>query len=176
MLSRRQLIVAASVTASAAAFGGRLFANPMAPRTLSLHNTHTGEALTATYWEGGAYVPDALDAMNKLLRDNRTGDIHPMAPNLLDLATTLRGKLDTNQTVEIISGYRSPKTNAALHAASGGVASNSLHMQGLAMDIRIPGIQLDHLRDAALDLRDGGVGYYPGSDFVHIDVGRVRHW
>jgi len=147
-----------------------------APRTLSLHNLHTGEALRATYFEAGQYVPDALEAMNHLLRDHRTGQSHPMAPQLLDLVTTLGHRLETGSTVQVISGYRSPASNAALHEASGGVATHSLHMQGKALDIRIPGVELAHLQNAALGLGLGGVGYYPASDFVHVDVGRVRRW
>jgi uncharacterized protein YcbK (DUF882 family) len=114
--------------------------------------------------------------MNTLLRDFRTGDVHPIAPGLLDLVTALQARLDTNATVQVVSGYRSPKTNAALHERSDGVASHSLHMVGEAMDLRIPGVELAQLRDAALGLRRGGVGYYPASDFVHVDVGRVRRW
>lgn len=148
----------------------------LAPRSLSLLNLHTGERLSATYFEAGAYVPDALAAMDRLLRDFRTGTSHPMAPGLLDLVATLGDRLETRQTVHVISGYRSPQTNAALRAHSDGVAAHSLHMDGMAMDIRIPGVELAHLRDAALGLQRGGVGFYPGSDFVHVDVGRVRRW
>ena len=99
-----------------------------------------------------------------------------MAPKLLDLVNLLGRKLETRETVQIISGYRSPKTNAALHEASSGVATHSFHMLGQAMDIRIPGVELSRLRDAALSLAVGGVGFYPGSNFVHVDVGRVRRW
>ncbi|MFC3068364.1 DUF882 domain-containing protein [Phenylobacterium soli] len=162
--------------AGATMFGGAARAAAVEPRSLSLLNLHTGEKLKATYFEGGEYLPDALEAMNRLLRDFRTGDVHPIAPNLLDLVNTLQGRLDTTQTVHVISGYRSPHTNALLHERSNGVATKSLHMQGLAMDIRIPGVELADLRNAALGLQRGGVGYYPSSDFVHVDVGRVRRW
>lgn len=165
--------------AGAAAVGSSLFASPAlaaAPRTLSLVNLHTGESLKATYWEAAGYVPDALQALNKVLRDHRTGEVHKMDPRLFDLLTTLNQKLDTRQTVQVISGYRSPKSNAAMHAKSSGVASHSLHMEGEAMDIRIAGVQLTNLRDAALSLQGGGVGFYPQSNFVHVDVGRVRRW
>lgn len=145
-------------------------------RRLHLSNLHTGEALDVVYWEDGAYVPDALNAINIVLRDFRTGDVHPMAPNLLDLLTSLRTKIGTARPFEVISGYRSPKTNAMLASESGGVAHGSLHMQGMAIDIRVPDVALAHLHQAALDLSQGGVGYYPKSDFVHVDVGRVRHW
>lgn len=173
---RRDLLKGAFGLAGTALFGHAAQAAVAAPRALSLYNLHTGEALKATYFEGGAYVPDALQAMNRLLRDFRTGDVHPIAPGLLDLVETLRGRVESEQTVHVISGYRSPTTNAVLHERSSGVATHSLHMQGMAMDIRIPGVELAHLRDAALDLRGGGVGYYPGSDFVHVDIGRVRRW
>ncbi|HHO59512.1 MAG TPA: DUF882 domain-containing protein, partial [Thiotrichales bacterium] len=104
------------------------------------------------------------------------GDIHPMDTDLLDLLVTLNHKLGGKQPFQIISGYRSPKTNAALHRKSNGVAVRSLHMQGKAIDIRLPGCKLAELRRAALNCRRGGVGYYPKSNFVHVDTGRVRHW
>lgn len=174
-IHRRQALAGAFGFAGASLLGGRAAAST-GPRAVSLLNLHTGEALKATFFEDGAYVPDAMAALNHLLRDFRTGDVHPMAPGLLDLVSTLSGALETGQTVHVISGYRSPATNAALHAHSDGVAAHSLHMEGMAMDIRIPGVQLAHLRDAALSMQRGGVGYYPGSDFVHVDVGRVRRW
>lgn len=173
---RRDLLRGALGVAGAAVLGGAAQADVAAPRSLSLFNLHTGEALKATYFESGGYVPDALAAMNHLLRDFRTGEVHPIAPNLLDLVSTLTHGLETNGVVHVISGYRSPHTNALLHERSAGVASHSLHMAGQAIDIRIPGVDLARLRDAALDQRRGGVGYYPDSDFVHVDVGRVRRW
>jgi uncharacterized protein YcbK (DUF882 family) len=168
--------LAGATLAGATLVGGAARAAAAGPRSLSLLNLHTGERLTATYFEGGDYVPEALAALDRVLRDFRTGEVHPIAPGLLDLVTTLQDRLDTKQTVHVISGYRSPRTNAALHEHSEGVATHSLHMVGQAMDIRIPGVQLADLRDAALGLRRGGVGFYPGSDFVHVDVGRVRRW
>lgn len=173
---RRQILKGALGLAGAAMLGQSARAATLAPRSLSLLNLHTGEALKATYFESGDYLPDALEAMNRLLRDFRTGDVHPIAPGLLDLVNTLQSRLETTQTVHVISGYRSPHTNAALHERSSGVATRSLHMQGEAMDIRIPGVDLTHLRDAALGLQRGGVGFYPASDFVHVDIGRVRRW
>ena len=167
----------------AGALGDRALAaglDPSAPggavRQVALHNLHTGESLQAVYWEDGRYVPDALAAVNKVLRDFRTGDQHPMNPGLLDLLDTLHVKLESRGPFQIISGYRSPRTNAMLHERSSGVASQSLHMQGMAMDIRVDGVALDHLHKAALDVGRGGVGYYPTSNFVHVDVGRVRRW
>ena len=173
---RRQVLTGALGLAGAALLGPAARAAAAGPKSLSLLNLHTGERLKATFFEDGAYVPDALAAMDHLLRDFRTGDVHPIAPGLFDLITAVQGRLETDQTVHVISGYRSPHTNAMLHARSDGVASGSLHMKGEAMDIRIPGVELAHLRAAALDLKRGGVGYYPASDFVHVDVGRVRRW
>jgi uncharacterized protein YcbK (DUF882 family) len=147
-----------------------------APRTVAFHNLHTGESLTAAYWEGGGYVPDALAAVNHVLRDFRTGDVHPIDPRLLDLLQTLSAQVETGGPFQVISGYRSPATNAMLHAHSDGVAKSSLHMQGMAIDIRLADVALDRLHGAALALGRGGVGYYPESDFVHVDVGRVRRW
>ena len=147
-----------------------------APRSLSVLNLHTGEKLAATYFEGGRYLPDALAALDRVLRDHRTGEVHPIAPGLIDLVADLAGQFGRPDAVQIISGYRSPASNAALHARSSGVATRSLHMQGMAMDIRVPGAPLERLRDSALALGKGGVGYYPDSNFVHVDVGRVRRW
>jgi uncharacterized protein YcbK (DUF882 family) len=145
-------------------------------RRLSFANLHTGETLDAAYWEGGAYVPDALAAVNHVLRDFRTGEVHPIAPNLLDLLVSLSGQTGVPAPYQVISGYRSPATNAMLHAESGQVAVKSLHMEGRAIDIRIEGMDLDYLHQAALDLSAGGVGYYPVSGFVHVDIGDVRSW
>jgi uncharacterized protein YcbK (DUF882 family) len=150
---------------------------PMAPRELAFHNLHTGERLQALYWDKGAYVPDALAAVNKVLRDHNNGQEHAIDARLLDLLSTLSGKLDAKSApYQVICGYRSPATNAALHSRSEQVAAHSLHMSGMAIDIRIDGVELAHLQKAALDLKDGGVGIYPRSDFVHVDVGRVRRW
>jgi uncharacterized protein YcbK (DUF882 family) len=165
--------------AAALTMGGRAFAETPAaiePRSVSFHNLHTGESLDAVYWDQGRYVPDALSAVNRVLRDFRTGDEHVMDPGLLDLLHTVHGKVEAKTPFQVISGYRSPKTNAMLHSHSDGVARSSLHMQGLAIDVRVEGVSLDHLHKAALDLGRGGVGYYPSSDFVHMDVGRVRRW
>ncbi len=145
-------------------------------RQLSLLNLHTGESLVTTYWENGQYQTEALSEINNVLRDHRTGDIHPMDTELLDMLTTLQQKLGSNQPFQIISGYRSPKTNAVLHKKSNGVAKRSLHMQGKAIDIRLPGCQLSDLRKAAIACQRGGVGYYPKSNFIHVDTGRVRQW
>jgi uncharacterized protein YcbK (DUF882 family) len=145
-------------------------------RSLSFYNLHTSERLKTVYWQRGEYLASSLSEINRVLRDHRTGDAHDMDPRLLDLLCELRLKLDTTEPVHIISGYRSPASNALLHAKSEGVATHSLHMDGKATDIRIPGRNLALLRKTALSMKSGGVGYYPSSDFVHVDVGRVRSW
>lgn len=145
-------------------------------RALSFDNLHTGEKLKVDYWTDGAYVPDALATVNHFLRDYRNNEVHAIEPKLLDLLSLLHGKLDSSASFQVISGYRSPATNAMLHAESHGVAAKSLHMQGMAIDIRLADRALDVLHATARDLRLGGVGYYPASDFVHVDVGRVRYW
>jgi uncharacterized protein YcbK (DUF882 family) len=146
------------------------------PRELRFLNLHTGESLDAVYFEAGRYLPDALAEVDHVLRDHRTGEVHAIEPRLLDLLHRLSRALDTHAPYHVISGYRSPATNAMLHAASPNVAAKSLHMQGWAIDVRVPGRELAELHRAALALRSGGVGYYPASDFVHVDVGRVRTW
>lgn len=150
-----------------------------APRRLRLHNLHTDEKLDAVYFEDGKYVPDALRAVNHVLRDFRTGDVHFMDPKLLDLVAALTARTETSSPVHIISGYRSPRTNALLRAEGGaetGVAKQSLHMEGEAIDLRLADVSLSHLHNAALSLQAGGVGYYPVSNFIHVDVGAVRQW
>ena len=146
-------------------------------RRVSFLNVHTGEASPEiAYWEDGAYVPDALAAVNHSLRDWRNNQVHVIEPRLLDLLTAVQGKLGTNERIQVISGYRSPETNAMLHAHSGQVSATSLHMLGQAIDIHLPGVELTHLRDVAQSLAIGGVGYYPVSNFVHVDVGPVKTW
>lgn len=145
-------------------------------RELNFYNLHTGESLKAAYWEKGEYVQEALADINHILRDYRNNEILPIEPRLLDLLHQLRLKLDTTQPIQIISGYRSPASNALLAAHSDGVAKGSLHMLGQAADIHIESVSLTHLHSAALELQGGGVGYYPSSNFVHVDVGRVRTW
>ena len=146
------------------------------PRALSFYNLHTSERLNTTYWAEGQYVPDSLEGINRLFRDYRNGQVYKIDPQLLDTLHQLRLKLESSEPFELISGYRSPATNSALRNQGHGVAENSLHTKGMAADIRIPGRNLILLRKAALSLKAGGVGYYPESQFVHIDVGRVRSW
>jgi uncharacterized protein YcbK (DUF882 family) len=147
-----------------------------AKRSLAFVHLHTGERLKTTYWAGGDYLPDALGQINYILRDFRVDEVAAIDLRLLDLLTALRTKMNSSAPFEIISGYRSPATNAVLRARSNGVAKKSLHMHAMAVDIRLPGRDLADLRRAALDLKLGGVGYYPKSDFIHVDVGPVRYW
>ncbi|CBL44147.1 Bacterial protein of unknown function (DUF882) [gamma proteobacterium HdN1] len=147
-------------------------------RLLAFDHLHTGEKLAVVYRVGGHYVPQAMHQLQHLTRDFRTGGIHRMDPNLYDLLWHLRQDIESDQPFEIISAYRSPQTNQALRARRGqrsGVATRSLHMDGQAMDIAVGGVALTALRDAALDLKAGGVGYYP-EGFIHVDTGRVRRW
>lgn len=145
-------------------------------RVLRLYNTHTGEKLKSTFWAEGEFIPDAMKDINKVLRDHRNNKVAQMDPELLLLLTQLNDKLENNRELHIISGYRSPESNAKLHAASGGVARRSLHMDAKAIDIRLPGKDLKMLHKAAMSLKGGGVGYYASSQFVHMDTGRVRYW
>ena len=169
------MALAGGAAALVAGFPALAFPEPDV-RRLAFANLHTGETLDAAYWEGGAYVPDALAAVNHVLRDFRTGEVHPIEPTLLDLLVSLSGQTGVPAPYQVISGYRSSATNAMLHAESGQVAVKSLHMQGRAIDICVAGMDLDYLHQAALSLSAGGVGYYPVSGFVHVDVGDVRHW
>lgn len=150
--------------------------NAASKKTISLANLHTGEELRTTYWANGAYVPEALAEIDRNLRDFRTGDVHPIDPQLIDLLHDLRLLMRSKAPFEVISGYRSPATNAQLASESHGVARKSFHLRGMAIDIRLPDRGLRQLRKAALSLRRGGVGYYPRPDFVHVDVGPVRSW
>ena len=145
-------------------------------RALAFRNIHTGESIRAEYWVDGRYVPDALSEIDWLLRDYRTDEVREIDRGLLDLLGLLRYALDTPEPFEVISGYRSPATNAMLAATTSGVVRSSLHVAGMAIDIRVPGRSLAALRAAARALGKGGVGYYPTSNFVHVDVGRVRQW
>jgi uncharacterized protein YcbK (DUF882 family) len=145
-------------------------------KTLSFEHTHTGEKLKLTYFERGNYIKDALQEINYLLRDFRTDDIHPIDTALLDQLFDLKQTLDLNKPFHIISGYRSPLTNAQLRKHSHGVAEHSFHMQGRAIDIRVEGVSSKTVRNAALTMAQGGVGYYPRNNFVHLDSGRFRTW
>ena len=155
----------------------RSFADILPPdRSLSFYNTHTGESATVEYCHAGRLIPDALAKIDNILRDHRTGEIKPIDVRLLDLLYTLARTLGTESPYHVISGFRSLKTNDYLRAHGEGVTAGSLHLVGKAVDVRVPGLALRDLYRAAVKLRGGGVGIYPGSDFVHIDVGRVRTW
>lgn len=148
-------------------------------RDLMLDHTHTRERIALVYATGEDYVPKALGSLNHFLRDHYSGEVGHMDPQLFDLMHNVKQTLNTrvDLSFQIISGYRAPATNNTLrNTRGGGVAKNSLHMQGKAIDIRLPGVPLAELRDAALSLQAGGVGYYPKDQFIHIDTGRVRHW
>jgi uncharacterized protein YcbK (DUF882 family) len=181
-LGRRAFLGFGAAAAAAALLPSRAeaAARAKAPqRVLSFFHTHTGERLKVAYCERGAYQPDALQEINSLLRDFRTDQVRRIDPQLLDLLHELGGVVESDRPFHVISGYRSPTTNRMLQARGGqhsGVASGSLHQVGKAIDIRLPGVRLDQLRRAARSLQLGGVGYYPTSNFVHVDTGRVRDW
>lgn len=176
-LKRRSFVRSAGLLALGAAASRRSFASTAsAERALSFYNTHTGETLKTVYWAQGEYDTRALAEIDHILRDHYSGEVAAMAPQLLDLAHAVRRALGTESPIHIISGYRSPATNAMLASRSGGVARHSMHLEGAALDLRLPGRNLKDVQRAALALRRGGVGYYARSDFVHIDIGRVRHW
>lgn len=149
---------------------------PEAERSLAFYNTHTGESLKAVYWVQGDYVAESLATIDRILRDHRTDEIKAIDVQLLDLLHTIGGSLETRQPIHVISGYRSPVTNSLLHERGRGVALHSLHLEGKAVDVRFPDRDLFRVRDLSISLKKGGVGYYPRSGFVHLDVGRVRFW
>jgi uncharacterized protein YcbK (DUF882 family) len=183
---RRILATGGALAGAAAAFGltPRAFAVPAADtvpgvetvRRLTLKNLHTPEELEVVYRRGDQYVPEALAQIEVILRDYRTGEGHPMDPHLLDILYEVAQSVRVDPVFTVISGYRSPQTNAMLHERSAGVASHSLHMEGRAIDVRLTLVNCADLADKALEMQRGGVGYYRQSDFVHLDTGRVRTW
>ena len=179
-VSRRRFLTLGSIAALAGIFPCKVFGSPAGisqpERSLAFYNTHTGEQLRTVYWVQGNYLEDSLVEINFILRDYRTNEIKNIDTGLLDLLFAIRNELETQQPFQVISGYRSPETNAFLRAHSTGIAEHSLHLVGKAIDIRTPGRELRVLQKAAVALKGGGVGYYPKSDFVHVDVGRVRYW
>jgi uncharacterized protein YcbK (DUF882 family) len=178
-VSRRNFLrgVLIGVPAAVALGGpGRALASSLETRSLELVNTHTAETLKADYFLGGSYCEQSLFALNHLLRDFRTGDIAPIDPQLFDLLHGVAALAGKEPRFEVISGFRSPATNALLNERSSGVAKHSLHMEGRAIDVRLQGYRTDRLRDLALSMQAGGVGFYRKSDFVHLDTGRVRTW
>lgn len=155
---------------------GAIIPRQATEKRLRFYNAHTGERLNVCYCANGRYLSDALLSINYILRDFRTGEVKPIDPRLLDTLHSLSRKISRRCTFHIISGYRSPATNARLRRKSRNVAKNSYHMYGKAVDIFVPGYRLSKLRRRALSLKAGGVGYYPRTGFVHMDVGPVRQW
>jgi uncharacterized protein YcbK (DUF882 family) len=166
----------AGLSAVAVAAPARLLADTRGERILSFAHTHTSERLTVPYFADGAYLSEGLARLNRLLRDHRSGEEHPIDPALFDILNDLRLATGTREPFQVISGYRSPRTNAKMRSAGRGVAKRSLHMDGRAIDVRLADVKSSVLRDAALGLKRGGVGYYRASDFVHVDTGRFRTW
>jgi uncharacterized protein YcbK (DUF882 family) len=154
----------------------RAFASEGRAWRVNIHNSHTKEKFSGVYRVGDRYLPEAFERLNYVLRDFRTGEIFPMDPRVVDIASIIQGRIHRNAALEVLSGYRCPKTNAMLREGSRGVAKNSLHMYGQALDIRAPGYNTKELRNVAKSLRAGGVGYYPRSNFVHVDTGQIRSW
>ena len=178
---KRFALVVAGITALAISHPIKIAAEtqPGPEYRLRLFHTHTNEHIDVVYRRGDTYLPEALDKLDYYLRDWRTGDIHHYNPHVFDLLHDLLASLGKpNDEINVICGFRTSKTNEYLRTrnAHTGVAERSLHMQAEAIDIRLPDLSTSHLRDAALELRRGGVGYYQASNFVHVDVGRVRRW
>ena len=176
--SRRRLFLKGMAGALTATLvdPGRLLAGPREERLLSFVHTHTHERLTVPYFADGSYLPEGLSTLSSFLRDFRTGDEHAIDPALYDVLNDLRLATGTRSPFQVISAYRSPRTNAMLRECGRGVAKGSLHVQGRAIDVRLADLSSASLRDAAVELQRGGVGYYRGPDFVHVDTGRVRRW
>ncbi len=178
--SRRKLLKLGFFTLCAFATPAELFAaltsKSYPERSLAFFNTHTCERLQATYWANGEYQTSALEKINFILRDHRSGEIASIHPQLLDVLYCVQNRISLWEPIHIISGYRSPETNERLRRKSSGVVQRSYHIKGQAVDFRLPGCSLSSLRRVALDLKAGGVGYYPKSGFVHLDIGPVRWW
>ena len=174
-ISRRDLLVGMAAGSLLLSPVGSLYARPV-NRSLSFWHTHTGESLTVNYWCDGRFQTQCRPSLNHFLRDFRTGDEMAMDVGLLDILYRLQALADRESTFEVISGYRSPQTNAMLNKKSSGVAKHSLHMEGRAIDVRLTGFSTKKLQKLALAHQQGGVGFYAQSDFVHLDTGRVRSW
>ena len=147
-----------------------------APRSVSLYNTHTGEWLRTVYWADGHYIREAVRDINWILRDHHTDEMRPMDAGVLDVLGMMRERLDSSDPFLVVSGYRSPITNTRMYLRGEGVAKHSYHTKGMAIDLRSESRSLPQLRAAAMSLECGGVGYYPRSNFVHVDCGPIRHW
>ena len=172
-IERRRFLCAASASLFVSPFA---FANTPKSRQLAFLHTHTGERLNVTYADETGYLVEGLAEVNRLLRDFRTGEVYPIDTGVLNILFAAREGLSADSVFEVISGYRSPKTNEMLRQQGHGVAKYSLHMQGRAIDVRLSGVPTHRLRKFCRVLKRGGVGYYPRSDFVHIDTGRFRTW
>ena len=177
VLSRRRLLGAA-VAATAVGFVKPTPAISFAPRSVVLYNIHTGEWLRTVYWADGHYIREAVQDINWILRDHHSDEMRPMNAGVLDVLGMLRDRLDiqNHEPILVVCGYRSPETNRMLYMRHGGVAKNSYHIKGMAIDLRCERRDLGQVRNAALSLEAGGVGYYPRSGFVHVDCGPVRRW
>ena len=176
MVSRRQFIASSTGTVLGMWLGPAMATADSGSRELELLNLHTGESLRSRYWQDGLYRDQELARLSWLLRDHRTGAAAAIDRKLLDLLYALRQQTDTEAPFHVISGYRSPETNAALRERGRGVARRSYHMLGRAVDVRIPAFDLTKLRQTAVSLKAGGVGYYRKGGFLHIDTGPVRYW
>ena len=178
MNQRRSFLKSSVALASALALPSLARAAIAAPheRSLRFYNTHTGETLRTMFWAEGQFIPEALQDINRLLRDHRNDKVSAIDPELILLLDRVSSQFSNHEVIHVISGYRSPESNQLLHESTGGVAKHSMHMEGKAIDVRIPGRDLERLHQAALGMKGGGVGYYPDSQFVHMDTGRVRHW
>jgi uncharacterized protein YcbK (DUF882 family) len=143
---------------------------------IELYNTHTRETVKVTFRDATGFLPDALAKLDHVLRDHRSGESHAMDPNLYALLVDVAAEAGAEPRYEIISGYRSPASNEKLRSAGGGQAKQSQHLEGRAIDVRLKGVPSAKLRDVAIALKRGGVGYYERSDFVHLDTARVRYW
>jgi len=184
-ISRRKFALGAAAVVGLAALPNEAFASipkfqakPLAKpaRFLAFDNLHTGETIKVTYWEKGQYIKGALSEINHILRDHRNNEVKRIDKALLDQLFVLHNKLGSRKAFQVISGYRSPKSNAMMHDRSRGVAKKSMHIEGRAIDIRLQDAALSNVHKAALAMNAGGVGYYPSSQFVHVDTGKVRHW
>jgi len=174
-------VICATASAAAASAAAVAFIRPApalsyAPRSIFVYNTHTGESLRTVYWADGHYIRDAVKDVNWILRDHYTDEARPMNAGVLDVLSHLRERLETREPFLVVSGYRSPATNHMLYLRGDGVALHSYHIKGMAIDLRIERRSLAQLHNAAMSLRAGGVGYYPASDFVHVDCGPIRYW
>lgn len=178
MINRRNFLKYSAALAGVISAPGIAHAALLRPyeKSLKLFNTHTDETFNNVFWADGEFLPDALDNINHLLRDHRSNKVAQIDPNLLSLLEKMSQQVGAKNPLHVISGYRSPETNQFLAEHSAGVAKHSLHLEGKAIDIRVPGCDLAIVRKAGLDLRGGGVGFYPVSQFVHLDTGRIRSW